>query len=86
MLDWSGSGDMASPELSALRENVGAFMNALLLAKPAGLKKSNKSIPQAYTFPVTTYTLLGLLYSRNRQKTSAFTSPLLSVFSCKCVK
>lgn len=24
----------------ALRENIGAFMNALLLAKPAGLKKS----------------------------------------------
>ena len=24
----------------ALRENVGAFVNALLLAKPAGLKKS----------------------------------------------
>lgn len=26
----------------ALRENVGAFVNALLLAKPAGLKKSSK--------------------------------------------
>jgi ribosomal protein L1 len=26
----------------ALRENVGAFMNALLLAKPAGLKKTSK--------------------------------------------
>lgn len=24
----------------ALRENIGAFMNALLLAKPSGLKKS----------------------------------------------
>jgi len=34
----------------ALRENVGAFMNALLLAKPAGLKKGIKSIPQTYTF------------------------------------
>lgn len=32
---------MSFPE-DALRENVGAFMNALLLAKPAGLKKSNK--------------------------------------------
>lgn len=26
----------------ALRENIGAFMNALLLAKPAGLKKTSK--------------------------------------------
>ncbi|KDO37272.1 hypothetical protein CISIN_1g0348321mg, partial [Citrus sinensis] len=25
-----------------LRENVGAFVNALLLAKPAGLKKTSK--------------------------------------------
>ncbi|XLS85252.1 hypothetical protein HN51_035418 [Arachis hypogaea] len=28
----------------ALRENIGAFMNAVLLAKPAGLKKSNFQI------------------------------------------
>ncbi|WZZ55856.1 hypothetical protein YC2023_055963 [Brassica napus] len=33
--------DMSFPE-DALRENVGAFMNALLLAKPAGLKKTSK--------------------------------------------
>ncbi|KAG2285088.1 hypothetical protein Bca52824_044692 [Brassica carinata] len=34
-------GKMSFPE-DALRENVGAFMNALLLAKPAGLKKTSK--------------------------------------------
>jgi ribosomal protein L1 len=33
----------------ALRENVGAFMNALLLAKPAGLKKS-KSYRELISF------------------------------------
>lgn len=27
-----------------LRENVGAFVNSLLLAKPAGLKKSKKHL------------------------------------------
>lgn len=34
-------GKMSFPE-DALKENVGAFMNALLLAKPAGLKKTSK--------------------------------------------
>ncbi|KAL0720311.1 hypothetical protein Bca4012_034910 [Brassica carinata] len=38
-------GKMSFPE-DALRENVGAFMNALLLAKPAGLKKSNSPNPK----------------------------------------
>lgn len=28
----------------SLRENVGAFMNALLQAKPAGLKKSKQHL------------------------------------------
>ncbi|KAG8364757.1 hypothetical protein BUALT_Bualt18G0032000 [Buddleja alternifolia] len=36
-----GLGKLSFPE-DALRENVGAFVNALLLAKPAGLKKSSK--------------------------------------------
>ncbi|KAI3465848.1 hypothetical protein Pfo_022511 [Paulownia fortunei] len=36
-----GVGKVSFPE-DALRENVGAFVNALLLAKPAGLKKSSK--------------------------------------------
>ncbi|KAL8131871.1 hypothetical protein AgCh_007687 [Apium graveolens] len=34
----------------ALRENVGAFVNALLLAKPAGLKKSSKFAGYVGTF------------------------------------
>lgn len=36
----------------ALCENVGAFMNALLLAKPAGLKKSSKYAGYVNTFNV----------------------------------
>ncbi|XP_051135060.1 uncharacterized protein LOC127254164 [Andrographis paniculata] len=36
-----GLGKLSFSE-DALRENVGAFVNALLLAKPAGLKKSSK--------------------------------------------
>ncbi|KAL7143665.1 hypothetical protein ABFS83_08G207200 [Erythranthe nasuta] len=36
-----GLGKLSFPE-DALKENVGAFVNALLLAKPAGLKKSSK--------------------------------------------
>lgn len=36
----------------ALRENIGAFTNALLLAKPAGLKKSSKFAGYVSTFHV----------------------------------
>ncbi|KAK6141256.1 hypothetical protein DH2020_025011 [Rehmannia glutinosa] len=36
-----GLGKISFPE-DALRDNVGAFVNALLLEKPAGLKKSSK--------------------------------------------
>ncbi|KAL3632279.1 hypothetical protein CASFOL_025263 [Castilleja foliolosa] len=36
-----GLGKLSFPD-EALRENVGAFVNALLLGKPAGLKKSSK--------------------------------------------
>jgi hypothetical protein len=32
----------------SLRENIGAFVNALLLAKPVGLKKSKWSAGRAY--------------------------------------
>jgi ribosomal protein L1 len=32
----------------SLRENIGAFVNALLLAKPVGLKKSKWSAGHAY--------------------------------------
>ncbi|WZZ36559.1 hypothetical protein YC2023_019960 [Brassica napus] len=35
---------MSFPE-DALRENIGAFMNALVLAKPAGLKKNTPPPP-----------------------------------------
>lgn len=36
-----GLGKASFPEES-LQENIGAFVNALLLAKPAGLKKTSK--------------------------------------------
>ncbi|KAM7503321.1 hypothetical protein LguiB_002225 [Lonicera macranthoides] len=44
-----GLGKASFPE-EALRENVGAFVNALLLAKPAGLKKSSKYAGYVSTF------------------------------------
>lgn len=44
-----GLGKVSFPE-DALRENVGAFVNALLLAKPAGLKKSSKYVGYVSTF------------------------------------
>ncbi|KAL6975937.1 hypothetical protein U1Q18_024732, partial [Sarracenia purpurea var. burkii] len=37
----AGIGKVSFSE-EALRENIGAFVNSLLLAKPAGLKKSSK--------------------------------------------
>ncbi|KAJ4844474.1 hypothetical protein Tsubulata_039264 [Turnera subulata] len=40
----AGLGKVSLPE-SSLRENIGAFMNALLEAKPAGLKKSKHFHP-----------------------------------------
>ncbi|CAH9089034.1 unnamed protein product [Cuscuta europaea] len=46
-----GLGKMSFPE-DALCENVGAFVNSLLLAKPAGLKKSSKYAGYVNTFHI----------------------------------
>jgi hypothetical protein len=48
----------------SLRENIGAFVNALLLAKPVGLKKSKWSAGRVYML-IHKVILLNLLTSRN---------------------
>ncbi|KAK2981353.1 hypothetical protein RJ640_013144 [Escallonia rubra] len=46
-----GLGKVTLPE-EALRDNVGAFVNALLLAKPRGLKKSSKYVGYVKAFHI----------------------------------
>jgi hypothetical protein len=48
----------------SLRENIGAFVNALLLAKPVGLKKSKWSAGRVYML-IHKVILLNLLTTRN---------------------
>ena len=55
----------------SLRENIGAFVNALLLAKPVGLKKSKWSASGAYVLihkyfllNIVPYEIIPLVYNK----------------------